>query len=442
MVVIVACPNVAVMRGQTGVSGPPGSAYAQYLADAGVTKDAAGAITLWSFGNRGWAGSGPGLTPALTGQFVLNHSDDDGITWSVPVSITPQVKDSAWRLYFQGPGKGICLRDGTLVFPAQYRDANGVSYSNFIYSKDRGVTWNNAPPADPGTSPQTNESQIVELDNGNLLISMKNFNASKQRLWCVYSWDHANKSIDQGAWGTLWYSQNDPTVEGSINRYRSVRDGNPYSALLFANPDSATSRSNMSVRLSLDEGLTWPYKRGIDSRPAAYSCMTILPDGEIGLLYETGATSSISDLVFTRFPVGWITGTTDTDNDGLPDFYEEATGLDKTNPADALLDPDGDGQTNLAEYQAGTNPFDADSNFRIRAIECPATTNRIKLKWSATPYATYRVESSQTLAPGSWETVPGLETIANSSAPGDLTVELPKSADPRRFYRISTVNPP
>lgn len=396
---------------------------------------------LWSFGNRGWSGSGPGLTPAETGQFLLNYSDDDGVTWSQPVSITPQIKDPAWRLYFQGPGKGICLRDGTLVFPAQFKDASNVAFSNFIFSKDRGVTWENAPPANPSGSPQTNEAQIVELDDGNLLISMKNFHSGKKRLWCIYSWDHATQTIHQGSWGTPWYSENDPTVQGSVERYRSVLDGHPFSALLFANPDSATSRSNMSVRISLDEGLTWPYKRAIDSRPAAYSCMTILPDGEIGMLYETGDTSSISDLTFARFPIEWITGTADSDNDGIPDFHEDATGFNKSNGNDALLDSDGDGHSNLSEYLAGTHPQDASSVFRIRSMTHNTATHRHILKWQAAAYRRYRVESSPSLAAGSWQVVEGMENIPNGSKVRELEVEIPTGEEPQQFYRITPIQP-
>lgn len=392
---------------------------------------------LWSKGNRGWNGSGPGLTPDETGQFVLNYSDDDGLTWTAPVSITPQIKEPAWRLYFQGPGRGICTRDGTLVFPSQYRDASGVPRSNFIFSKDRGVTWQNAPAAIPSGNPQTNEAQLVELDDGSLLISMKNFDSSKRRLWNIYSWDHDTETIDQGSWGTPWFSQNDPTVEGSVLRYRSVLDGHPYSALLFANPDSSTGREKMSIRVSLDEGLTWPYKRLIDSRPAAYSCMTVLPDGDIGLFYETGDLGSIEDLVFMRFPIEWITGTADGDEDGISDFLEDATGLDKEDPEDAALDSDGDGQSNLLESKARTNPFDTSSILHIHTIEKQIEFNSLSFKWPGVPYVSYRVETSHTMAPGSWETVSGLETVQASSTVGLLEVWLPMNAIPQCFFRIA-----
>jgi sialidase-1 len=96
---------------------------------------------LWSHGNRSWHGSGPGLGPDETGQLVLVHSDDDGKTWSKPVSITEQVKDPSFRLFFNGPGAGITLRDGTLVFAAQYRAADGKPWSTLIRSHDGGRTW-------------------------------------------------------------------------------------------------------------------------------------------------------------------------------------------------------------------------------------------------------------------------------------------------------------
>lgn len=70
---------------------------------------------LWSKGNRSIAGSKPGLSEDVTGQLVLVSSDDDGLTWSAPKSITKNVKDPAWNLFFNGPGSGIAMADGKLV---------------------------------------------------------------------------------------------------------------------------------------------------------------------------------------------------------------------------------------------------------------------------------------------------------------------------------------
>lgn len=103
---------------------------------------------LWSKGARAWNGSGPGLTPEETGQLVLVKSSDDGVTWSTPINITSQVKDPAWRLCFNGPGNGIQLRTGELVFPAQFKGADNVPHSCFIASRDGGSTWKISPTLD------------------------------------------------------------------------------------------------------------------------------------------------------------------------------------------------------------------------------------------------------------------------------------------------------
>ena len=96
---------------------------------------------------------------------------DDGLTWSAPVEITASVKQPDWTWYATGPGVGIQTRSGRLVIPANHAEADsGVHRSHIFYSDDGGQHWTLGASADPGT----NESQVVELADGRLMLNMRN----------------------------------------------------------------------------------------------------------------------------------------------------------------------------------------------------------------------------------------------------------------------------
>lgn len=256
-------------------------------------------VALWSLGNRAWNGSGPGLSPQETGQLVLTRSSDDGLTWSPPSNITRQIqgRDPQWRLLFNGPGGGIQLRDGTLVFAAQYRDAGGIPHSCFVYSSDGGVSWKLSAAAIP-TKPPTSESQIAELADGSLLLSMRDESRSGKRAWAKYAWQG---DLAKGSWSEPWSTLADPTCMASLVRH-------PQGALLFSNPNSARQRVALTIRTSEDDGKSWSEGRLLDPRPCAYSCLTVLKDGRIGVLYECGEKSNIETLAFARFSLDWVRG--------------------------------------------------------------------------------------------------------------------------------------
>ena len=129
---------------------------------------------LWGHGDIGWESSKPGLSPEETGQLVMTFSDDDGLTWSTLKNFTRTIKDPAWRLCFASPGSGVCLRDGTLVFPAIYRAADGGEtqgkpFATIMWSRNHGASWQ----IGAGAKIDTTESQVVELMDGTLMLNCR-----------------------------------------------------------------------------------------------------------------------------------------------------------------------------------------------------------------------------------------------------------------------------
>jgi sialidase-1 len=254
---------------------------------------------IWAHGHpgeRNWNASKPGMKPELTSQFVLVKSEDDGITWSDPINITEQIKEPEWQLLLQGPGKGITLEDGTIVFPAQYKDKDRVPHSTLIYSKDRGETWN----IGTGVRYETTEAQVVQLQDGSIMINARNNEARNNegvgRVVAITNdlgatWTEHSSSV---------HALEEPTCMASLI-YESFGSKGP--VMLFSNPNEFTGRFNMTVKVSKDEGTTWPEKGWTlldEGRGRGYSCMTRIDDETIGILYE----GSQADLIFQRLKVG------------------------------------------------------------------------------------------------------------------------------------------
>ena len=100
----------------------------------------------------------------------------------------------------------------------------------------------------------------------------------------------------------------EPVCQASILRF-SWPNKDQKGGILFSNPAS-TKREKLTVRLSEDEGATWAVSRELWAGPAAYSCLTLLPDGGIGCIYERGGKNPYEKIVFAGFSLGWSrTGT-------------------------------------------------------------------------------------------------------------------------------------
>ncbi|MCL4162882.1 UNVERIFIED_CONTAM: hypothetical protein GTU68_002512, partial [Idotea baltica] len=244
---------------------------------------------VWAHGHpgeRNWWASKPGLSPHETSQFMLVKSQDDGLTWSQPINITSQIKDPKWHLLLQGPGKGITMSDGTLVFPAQFKDETEIPHATIIYSSDRGETWK----IGTGAKSNTTESQVVELEDGSLMLNMRDNRGGSRS---VYTTRDMGKTWKEHA--TSRKALPEPVCMASLIKH--AYRGKEY--LLFSNPNSTEKRENMTIKLSKDMGNTWPepYQILLDSGAGrGYSCMTSIDEETIGILYE----GSQADLVFQK----------------------------------------------------------------------------------------------------------------------------------------------
>jgi len=235
-------------------------------------------------------------------------SGDDGATWSKPVEITRMAKAHDWTWYATGPGCGIQLTGGRLVIPCDHAVAGSQLFrSHVIYSDDHGKTWKRG----GVVGDHVNECQVVELVDGSLLLNMRN-----------YARDTAGNRVHHRAvatsrdggltWSPVTFDDTliEPICQASLLRF-TARPTFARNLLLFSNP-AGTERVKMTVRVSYDEGKTWPVARLLHSGPSAYSALAILPDLTIACLYERGNKHAYEKIAFARFSIDWLTGGKDS----------------------------------------------------------------------------------------------------------------------------------
>lgn len=235
---------------------------------------------LWLHGNpgkRAWWASRPGISPDKTGQLILTYSDDEGASWAEPVNITPQVKKPEWYLCFNGPGMGITTKEGVLVFAAQFKDKNQIPHSTILYSKDKGKSWH----IGTGARSKTTEAQVVELNDGSLMLNMRDDRGGSRAVAVTRDW------------GKTWEEHSssrsalpEPVCQASLIRIQ-LEDGRQ--GLAFFNPADTLSRIRSTLKLSFDEGKTWPEKyHTLVYEPGSYgySCLTQIAPGRLGVIYE------------------------------------------------------------------------------------------------------------------------------------------------------------
>lgn len=255
-----------------------------------------------------WTSRAGTVDPKDCSQMILVKSSNDGKSWGKPINITKDIKrlgdpDTAkWGALFQGPGAGICTKDGVLIFPSQVwirnadnskTEGEGASQGVLVFSKDGGKTWTSTKGSPFGGS----ESTCVEMKNGSIALNTRTNRG----------WGRTGSILKKLDSKTDWVIDENLArgAKGNLNQ-----PGGCQAALLsngkewfFSNPN-AGKRSHMTLKYSKDFGKTWTAGLLYDERACAGYSSTAFTDeknSRIGVLYE-GVPNS-QTLFFLSIPV-------------------------------------------------------------------------------------------------------------------------------------------
>ena len=255
-------------------------------------------LMSWNDGNDDIGGINAG-TSKNTRRAYITSSSDDGLKWEVPKEITSSVKQANWGWFATGPCHGIQLKRGTyknrLVIPCDYIEVGagrrGSSY--VVYSDDAGVTWKLGGIVPQHSALNPNECSVAELSDGKLMLNMRVGGNQNQRVYSI--------SSDGGlSWIPLQQAPQliDPVCQGSLS---SIQVDNGY-AVFFSNAAS-TTRKNMTIKMSMDDGVNWTKQKQVFSGPSGYSDLLAVSKSSLALLFEAGVGAYTDGIAFKVVPV-------------------------------------------------------------------------------------------------------------------------------------------
>jgi len=255
-------------------------------------------------------------------RVFYQRSDDDGVSWSQPSEITaafePFKKHYDWKVLATGPNHSIQLKTGRLVVPVWLSTGTGgnahrPSVTATIYSDDQGKTWKAGDIAVPCTEEwiNPNETVAIELNDGSVMLNVRSESKAHRRL-VTTSKDGAT------GWSRPKFDAAllEPICMGGIVRYNHGGQ----SLILFSNPHNldkekgkaepgqSRDRKNVSVKISRDEGQTWPVNKLIENGPSMYSDIAVTPSGAILCFYGRGTKPGFAGvgLTLARFNLEWL----------------------------------------------------------------------------------------------------------------------------------------
>lgn len=243
-------------------------------------------------------------------RVFVTYSDDHGATWSNRSEITATAKDASWDWYATGPVHGIQLERGPnagrLIIPSAHGLAGSEGHgSHVLYSSDHGQTWQigGVDSRQPTSPLQPNENLAVELIDGRIYVNARDQNGS----------DPATRAIAYSSDGGVTFDApfvaepniTTPVVQNSALRFMARDAGDARNILVYSGPGDATSRRDLTILVSFDEGSTWNFETVLHKGPAAYSDMVKLDNERVGVLYEAGA-ALYDEIVFASLDLGHL----------------------------------------------------------------------------------------------------------------------------------------
>jgi sialidase-1 len=321
---------------RVALSGTPTDPFAAFTRDnpAPVVDATTGRITLVSSSGEA----------SVSGQRLpwVQHSDDDGLTWSTATALGATFDGTNNGWFATGPGHGVQLTDGRLVVGAHQVPHSGVVNAGVLYSDDHGDTWHASQTPNSYVAGQENPSEIsvAQLADGRLYAAGRND---------ITTGDHRDVAVSTDGGTTMPAftavpSLVTPDVQGSVLALHQTYQSTPGDTLVFSGPSDPTDRTHLAIRYSTNNGTSWttPSRGLITNDRSGYSDLAELTDGEIGVLYEGGTSFSADEIRFNRFTPAEI---------GLPGTF---TGDPSPQPsvAAAPTTPDASPQANDA-YLAG-----------------------------------------------------------------------------------------
>jgi sialidase-1 len=223
----------------------------------------------------------------------ITSSSDAGLSWSEPRNLSQELGIAEGTWCHNGPGNGIQTSKGRLVIPTSLESAR------LIYSDDHGQTWQIGSPIGKGGEPQ-----IFERVDGTICANLRSTRGGKRIQACSRdggeTWENWNYNQDLPAAGT----------QASIMRFSTENEGDR-NRVLFSNP-GAPYRGEFTLRMSYDEGHTWPISKLVYQGAAGYSSLAVLSDHSILALFETGRYDLRQSITLIKIDLEWLTDGTDS----------------------------------------------------------------------------------------------------------------------------------